>query len=58
MTLLEEFGHFLDFERIESLSREEYLIKHVTPNLSKLLVQVAKSKPKNAVGFLVRLIIT
>jgi hypothetical protein len=54
MKLLEEFGNLIDFEHIESLSREEYLKKNVTINLSKLLAQVANLKPKNSVGFLVK----
>lgn len=54
MILIEEFGNLLDFEHIGSLSREEYMMKYVSHQLSKLVVQVAKFKPKNAVGFLVK----
>lgn len=54
MILIEEFGNLLDFEHIGSLSREEYMMKYVSLQLSKLVVQVAKFKPKNAVGFLVK----
>jgi len=53
MTLLEDFEKVTDLEFTESLSNEEYLIKHVTPTLTKLIVQVAKVRPKNPVDFLV-----
>lgn len=53
MTLLEDFEKVTDFENIESLSNEEYLIKYVTPTLTKLIVQIAKVRPKNPIDFLV-----
>lgn len=53
MTLLEDFEKVTDFEYIESLTNEEYLMKYVTPTLTKLIVQVAKVRPKNPVDFLV-----
>ncbi|XP_060836838.1 adenylate kinase 7-like [Rhopalosiphum padi] len=52
MTLLEDFEKVTDFEYLESLSNEEYLMKYVTPTLTKLIVQVAKVRPKNPVDFL------
>ncbi|XP_060864660.1 adenylate kinase 7-like [Metopolophium dirhodum] len=52
LTLLEDFRKVTDFEYIESLSNEEYLMKYVTPILTKLIVQVAKVRPKNPVDFL------
>ncbi|XP_025190270.1 adenylate kinase 7-like [Melanaphis sacchari] len=52
MTLLEDFEKVTDFDCIESLSNEEYLMKYVTPTLTKLIVQVAKVRPKNPVDFL------
>lgn len=53
MTLLEEFERVTDFEHIENLSCEEYLMKYVTPTLTKLIVQVAKVRPQNPVDYLV-----
>lgn len=53
MTLLEEFEKVSDFEHIESLTNEEYLMKYVTPSLTKLIVQLAKVRPRNPVDFLV-----
>lgn len=53
MALLEEFEKVTDFEHIEHLSSEEYLMKYVIPILTKLIVQVAKVRPKNPVHFLV-----
>lgn len=53
MTLLEEFEKISDFEHIEWLSSEEYLMKYVTPTLTKLIVQVAKVRPRNPVYYLV-----
>lgn len=53
MTLLEDFEKVTNFEYIESLTNEEYLMKYVTPTLTKLIVQVAKVRPKNPVDFLV-----
>ncbi|XP_015377663.1 PREDICTED: adenylate kinase 7-like, partial [Diuraphis noxia] len=52
MTLLEDFEKLTDLEFTESLSNEEYLIKYVTPALTKLIVQVAKVRPNNPVDFL------
>lgn len=52
MTLLEDFEKVTDFEYIENLTNEEYLMKYVTPTLTKLIVQVAKVRPKNPVDFL------
>ncbi|CAI6373493.1 unnamed protein product [Macrosiphum euphorbiae] len=52
LTLLEDFRKATDFEYIESLSNEEYVMKYVTPNLTKLIVQVAKVRPKNPVDFM------
>jgi len=46
-----------NFEYIESLSNEEYLMKYVTPILTKLIVQVAKVRPKNPVDFMVNITI-
>lgn len=54
MTLLEELEKVTDFEYIDSLSSEEYLMKYVTPTLTKLIVQVAKVRPKDPVDFLVQ----
>lgn len=53
MILLEEFEKLTDFEYIDCLSSEEYLMKYITPTLIKLMVQVAKVRPKNPVDFLV-----
>ncbi|VVC36926.1 Dpy-30 motif [Cinara cedri] len=52
MTLLEEFERITDFGGIERLSCEEYLMKYVTSTLTKLIVQVAKVRPRNPVDFL------
>lgn len=58
MILLEEFEKLItDFEQIEGLSTEEYLVKFVTPTLVKLIGQVAKMRPTNPVDFLVIIII-
>lgn len=53
MTVLEEFERVSDFQDIELLSSEEYLMKYVAPTLTKLIVQVAKVRPKNPLDFLV-----
>jgi len=58
MTLLEEFENIItNFEHIENLSAEKYLIKYVTPTLLELITKVAKVRPKNPVEFLVSTII-
>lgn len=53
MTVLEEFERVTDFQDTELLSSEEYLMKYVAPTLTKLIVQVAKVRPKNPIDFLV-----
>lgn len=58
MTLLEEFENMIDFEHIDNLSSEEYLMKYVVPTLTKLTAQIAKLRPKNPVDFFVKTTIT
>lgn len=53
MLLLEEFEKISDFDLVESLSSDKYLMKHVTPILTKLIVKVAKVRPKDPIYFLV-----
>lgn len=58
MILLEEFERVTDFEHIDGLASDEYLMKYITPTLTKLMVQVAKVRPKNPIDFLVNIIIS
>jgi len=53
MTLLDELEKITDFEHVDRLLTDEYLMRHVTPTLTKLLARVARVRPKNAVEFLV-----
>lgn len=58
MKLLEEFENTMDFEHIQNLSSDEYLIKYVVTTLTKLTAQIAKLRPRNPVDFFVKTIIT
>lgn len=58
MIMLEEFEKIVtNFEHIETISTEEYIMKYVTPILTKLITQVAKMRPKNPINFLVNIYI-
>jgi len=53
MTLLDELGKVTDTDHVDRLLTDEYLMRHVTPTLTKLLARVAEVRPENAVEFLV-----